>query len=151
MTLAPSTDLLSYIQQKNKKVIGKVLQTFQELLSVAGYGSIATAVKPIRQFYKAEKYHQDYIANPNGYCPDHPQELNLPREKQRQHLIILSCQVSILSSLKQKGIAHIAGVKFRAQVAKNYLGDITLVFRLAKQLQGLTIKSPTWATQQFYF
>ena len=65
-----STILYSTAQQK--KVIDEVLQTFQGLLSAAGYGPIATSVKPLKKFYKAEKYHQDYIAkNPNGYCPDH--------------------------------------------------------------------------------
>ena len=51
--------IILYSTEEQKKVIDRVLQTFQELLSAAGYGSIATAVKPIRQFYKAEKYHQD--------------------------------------------------------------------------------------------
>ena len=41
--------------------------------------------------------------------------------------------------------------KFRATVAKNYFGDIPLVFRLASQLQDLEIKSPTWATPTILF
>ena len=45
---------------------------YQILLLNAGYGKVATEIKPIKKFYKAEKYHQDYIKkNPNGYCPDH--------------------------------------------------------------------------------
>ena len=51
--------IILYSTEEQKKVIDKVLQTFQELLSAADYGSIVTSVKPIRKFYKAEKYHQD--------------------------------------------------------------------------------------------
>jgi peptide methionine sulfoxide reductase msrA/msrB len=74
--------IILYSTEEQKKVIDKVLQTFQELLSAAGYGSIATSVKPIRKFYKAEKYHQDYIAkNPNGYCPDHSTGVKFAKSK----------------------------------------------------------------------
>jgi peptide methionine sulfoxide reductase msrA/msrB len=47
----------------------KPIKSFYQLPATV---PIATKVKPIKKFYKAEKYHQDYIAkNPNGYCPDH--------------------------------------------------------------------------------
>ena len=64
--------IILYSTEEQKKIIDQVFQNFQLLLSEAGYGSIATLVKPIKKFHKAEKYHQDYITkNPNGYCPDH--------------------------------------------------------------------------------
>jgi len=50
----------------------QVQAEYQLLLSKAGYGAITTQIKPLREFFPAEQYHQDYIAkNPNGYCPDH--------------------------------------------------------------------------------
>jgi len=54
--------IILYSTQEQKKIIDKVLNAYQALLSAAGYGPIATSVKPIEKFYKAEKYHQDYIA-----------------------------------------------------------------------------------------
>ncbi|MDC1399887.1 peptide-methionine (S)-S-oxide reductase MsrA, partial [Gammaproteobacteria bacterium] len=64
--------IILYSTQEQKQAIDKIMQNYQRLLSAAGYGPIVTVVKPIKNFYKAEKYHQDYIAkNPNGYCPDH--------------------------------------------------------------------------------
>ena len=51
--------IILYSTKEQKKVIDEVLQTYQELLSAAGYSTIATKVKPIKKFYKAEKYHQD--------------------------------------------------------------------------------------------
>jgi peptide-methionine (S)-S-oxide reductase len=38
-------------------------------LATAGYGEITTEIAPLRDFYYAEDYHQQYLAkNPNGYC-----------------------------------------------------------------------------------
>ena len=42
---------------------------YQAELTRAGYGEITTEIAPIREFYYAEEYHQQYLAkNPNGYC-----------------------------------------------------------------------------------
>ena len=51
---------------------GLVGQHLTNLLLEKGYGEIQTKIKPLKKFYVAEEYHQDYIRkNPNGYCPDH--------------------------------------------------------------------------------
>lgn len=42
---------------------------FQVELTKAGYGDITTEIAPLREYYYAEEYHQQYLAkNPNGYC-----------------------------------------------------------------------------------
>jgi peptide-methionine (S)-S-oxide reductase len=42
---------------------------FQERLTAAGLGTITTEIRPARDFYFAEAYHQQYLEkNPNGYC-----------------------------------------------------------------------------------
>ncbi len=44
-------------------------QTYQAALNDAGLGEITTEILPIKEFYFAEDYHQQYLAkNPNGYC-----------------------------------------------------------------------------------
>ena len=44
-------------------------QAYQRRLRAAGYGDITTEISPLRQFYYAEDYHQQYLAkNPGGYC-----------------------------------------------------------------------------------
>jgi len=44
---------------------------YQERLSAAGYGEIATEIVDAPPFYFAEDHHQQYLArNPAGYCPD---------------------------------------------------------------------------------
>ena len=61
--------IILFSNEDHKKIITRIIAEYQTLLSNAGYGEITTAVKPIKEFYKAENYHQDYIAkNPNGYC-----------------------------------------------------------------------------------
>ena len=144
--------IILYSTEEQKKIIDKVLVTFQALLSAEGYGSIATLVKPIQNFNKAEKYHQDYIAkNPNGYCPDHSTGVTFAKR----------VEVPILDNSELLSGKHIIVIeaegycpyceKFRTKVVKSYLGDIPLVFRMASQLQGLEIKSPTWATPTILF
>jgi len=144
--------IILYSTEEQKKVIDKVLQTFQELLLLAGYGSIATLVKPIKNFYKAEKYHQDYIAkNPNGYCPDHSTGVKFTKKDTNKivdNSDLLSGKHIIV--IEAEGYCPYCD-KFRADVVKNYYGNIPLVFKLASQLQGLVIKSPTWATPTILF
>jgi peptide-methionine (S)-S-oxide reductase len=45
------------------------LKKYQEALRQAGKGSITTEVAPLKEFYYAEDYHQQYLSkNPQGYC-----------------------------------------------------------------------------------
>src|SRR5210317_1670874 len=144
--------IILYSTQEQKKIIYKVLNAYQDLLSAAGYGPIATSVKPIEKFYKAEKYHQDYIAkNPNGYCPDHSTGIKFIKRNEMP-------KIDNSQLLKGKHILVIEAEgycpyceKFNADVIKSYLGTIPLVYRLASQLEGLQIKSPTWATPTIIF
>lgn len=42
---------------------------YQEALTAAGYGPITTEIAPLRNYSRAEGFHQDYLEkNPNGYC-----------------------------------------------------------------------------------
>ena len=115
--------IILYSTEEQKKVIDRVLQTFQELLSASGYGSIATSVKPIRKFYKAEKYHQDYIAkNPNGYCPDHSTGVKFAKKETVQTVdnsdLLIGKHIIVIEA---EGYCPYCN-KFRADVVKNYYG-----------------------------
>ncbi len=42
---------------------------YQRALTAAGYGPITTEIAPLRNYNRAERYHQDYLEkNPKGYC-----------------------------------------------------------------------------------
>jgi peptide-methionine (S)-S-oxide reductase len=45
---------------------------YQEAMTKAGYGTITTSIHPLKVYYFAEGYHQQYLhKNPYGYCPVH--------------------------------------------------------------------------------
>jgi len=44
-------------------------ESYQRVLTAAGFGPITTEIRPAPPFYYAEEYHQQYLAkNPDGYC-----------------------------------------------------------------------------------
>ncbi|HEX5792396.1 MAG TPA: peptide-methionine (S)-S-oxide reductase MsrA [Rheinheimera sp.] len=124
-------------------------EEYQQLLTGAGYGAIRTQIKPLRQFFPAEQYHQNYIANnPNGYCPDHATGVKFARDNRVQTAavdntaLLSGKQILVIDSENYCPYCE----KFKADVSSKYAGDIPLHFRYAKDLAGLKLKTPTWAT-----
>lgn len=144
--------IILYSNEQQREAIETINSQYQELLSDAGYGTIATEIKSITKFYKAEKYHQDYIKkNPNGYCPDHSTGVRFNKTED----LVMADNTTIAMGksivvIEPEGYCPYCE-KFKATVAKNYFGNIPLVFRLATQLEGLMIDSPTWATPTILF
>ena len=129
-----------------------VTARYQPLLSAAGYGQIQTQIQPLKQFYPAEEFHQDYLAkNPNGYCPDHATGVRFSGEA------VQTAAVDNSALLQGKHIVMLDAPdcpyceKFKADVVKDYQGAIPLHLRKANQLTGLQITSPTWATPTLLF
>ena len=146
-----STILTNSTQQQ--KVAQNVLAEYQTLLSANGYGKIATKVKPLKKFFPAEEYHQDYIAkNPNGYCPDHSTGVKFGSAEENKALV----DNSALGNGKHIVVIEAEGYcpyceKFKKDVLNDYEGTIPVSFRLATQLDNLEIKSETWATPTVLF
>ena len=141
-----------YSNDDQRIAIQKIASEYQALLSKAGYGKVATDIKPIKKFHKAEKYHQDYIKkNPNGYCPDHSTGIKFVQvdPQEAPDNTIISKEKSIVV-IEPEGYCPYCE-KFKATVASDYMGSIPFVFRLASQLEGLDIESPTWATPTILF
>ena len=144
--------IILYTNEQQREAIETINSQYQELLSDAGYGTIATEIKSITKFYKAEKYHQDYIKkNPNGYCPDHSTGVRFNKTED----LVMADNTTIAMGksivvIEPEGYCPYCE-KFKATVVKNYFGSIPLVFRLATQLEGLMIDSPTWATPTILF
>ncbi len=47
----------------------KTRDTYQAALTKAGFGPITTEIAPLKAYFPAEAYHQDYLVkNPDGYC-----------------------------------------------------------------------------------
>ena len=134
-------------QEKAKQVLAE----YQLLLSGAGYGAITTKIKSLAEFYPAEDYHQDYLVkNPNGYCPIHATGIRFDTKKMTK--------VDNSFLLEGKNIIVIEAEdfcpyceKFKKDVTDIYQGSIPLTFKLANGLDGLNIKTPTWATPTILF
>ncbi|AOT10234.1 peptide methionine sulfoxide reductase [Pseudoalteromonas luteoviolacea] len=119
---------------------------YQLLLQKAGYGDIQTKIKPLKRFYSAEEYHQNYLAkNPNGYCPDHSTGVTFEKKdvksvnndalKQGKHIVVLDSRSYCPYCEKLKNT-----------VLNDYQGSVPLHYRYADQLKGIDIMSATWAT-----
>ncbi|MGE6447515.1 peptide-methionine (S)-S-oxide reductase MsrA [Pseudoalteromonas tetraodonis] len=128
-----------------------VTSEYQQLLSKADYGKIVTQIKPLERFYSAEEYHQNYLEkNPNGYCPDHSTGVVFTQSNKPKidnTALLNGKQIVILDSQSYCPYCE----KFKAAVANDYKGTIPMTFRHADQLDGLTIKSATWATPTILF
>jgi peptide methionine sulfoxide reductase msrA/msrB len=144
--------IILFSNEDQKKIITGIIAEYQTLLSNAGYGEITTVVKSIKDFYKAENYHQDYIAkNPNGYCPDHSTGIKFARVDGSQVIdnsnLLTGKKILVIDSEDYCPYCE----KFKSNVANDYLGTIPLVFRFSYQLDDLEITSPTWATPTIIF
>ncbi|ESQ15154.1 MAG: peptide-methionine (S)-S-oxide reductase MsrA [Thiohalocapsa sp. PB-PSB1] len=52
-----------------RAVVTDTRDTYQQALTAAGFGPITTEIAPLKNYNRAEGYHQDYLVkNPNGYC-----------------------------------------------------------------------------------
>jgi peptide-methionine (S)-S-oxide reductase len=59
-----------YTSEAQREQAEAAAEVFGKRLAEAGYGAITTEIAPLREFYYAEDYHQQYLAkNPYGYCP----------------------------------------------------------------------------------
>lgn len=140
-----------YNTPEQLSMIDDVKTEFQNLLNKAGYGEIKTQVKPLEEFYRAEEYHQNYIAkNPNGYCPDHSTGVTFKQAKQSKidnSSLLVGKQVVIIDSRNYCPYCE----KLKSTVLNDYQGTIPLTYRYADQLSGLVVRSATWATPTILF
>tara|TARA_B100001559_G_scaffold89612_1_gene74890 strand:+ start:707 stop:1987 length:1281 start_codon:yes stop_codon:yes gene_type:complete len=144
--------IVLYSDTSQERKILKLISEYQSLLSNDGYGDIATAVKPLKKFYKAENYHQDYIKkNPNGYCPDHSTGVRFVRggNKFQPDNNLLKVGKNIVVIEPESFCPYCE--KFREDVSNDYAGNIPLNYRKASNLEGLEITTPTWATPTILF
>jgi peptide methionine sulfoxide reductase msrA/msrB len=140
------------VQNASQQALAEVVKAqYQQLLSAAGMGSITTVIKPLREFFPAEDYHQDYLVkNPDGYCPDHSTGVRFDAKA------VASTDNSALLKGKQLLVLEAEGYcpyceKFRKEVLAHYRGNIAVTTRTATQLQGLQLTTPTFATPTLYF
>lgn len=150
-----------YFTNENQKEIAlKTKSTYQSLLTENGYGKIVTEIKPLKKFWVAENYHQDYLANnPNGYCPDHSTGVKFNKETLSDKNIDNKNDRDIeITPLGGKEIIVIDSEnfcpycdKFKKDVSDLYKGDTPLRFSYSNKLKGFDIKTNLKATPTILF
>ena len=144
--------IILYTNKEQQRTAEKLIFEYQQLLTNSGYGQIATVVKSLDEFFRAETYHQDYIAkNPHGYCPDHSTGVRFAKDnpiERKDNTELLKGKNIVV--IEPQGYCPYCE-KFKALVAENYQGSIPIHFRLALQLDSLQIDTPTWATPTIIF
>ena len=144
--------IVLYTNKQQQRVVENLISEYQQLLSNSGYGQIATIVKSLDEFFRAENYHQDYIAkNPNGYCPDHSTGIKfaeIDAVEQKDNSTLLKGK-NILVVEPESYCPYCE--KFKSLVVENYNGNLPITFRLASQLDDIELQTPTWATPTIIF
>ena len=139
-----------YTTPKQEKVAHQTEKEYQKLLNKNGYGTITTQIKPLKHFYTAESYHQDYLQkNPKGYCPDHATGVKFKKEQTKQDVVTPLGGKEILV-IKSPNFCPYCE-KFDKEVTQNYKGTLPIRTVLANNLQGFDIKSKLYATPTILF
>jgi peptide-methionine (S)-S-oxide reductase len=61
--------MVFYADEDQREAAERSRERYQQKLSDSGFGTITTEIEPLREFYYAEDYHQQYLHKvPNGYC-----------------------------------------------------------------------------------
>ena len=140
---------LYYTNDAQKNVALATKKVYQKLLTKNGYGAITTEIKPLKKFYPAESYHQNYLAkNPFGYCPNHSTGVKFGNEK---------IAIDTISPLGGKEIVVIDAKhcrfceKFKKNVTDGYQGTIPLRIVHQDALKGFTLKTKIQGTPTILF
>jgi len=140
---------LYYTNETQKKIAEATKEAYQKLLTKAGYGKITTEIKPLKKFYSAEAYHQNYLEkNPFGYCPNHTTGVKFGNEK---------IMLDTISPLGGKEIVVIDAEhcrfceKFKKNVTDHYQGTIPLRTVHQDALKGFTLKTKIEGTPTIIF
>jgi len=136
-----------YTINKQKQIAMQTKAEYQKLLSKAGYGKIVTQIVPLRNFYRAEGYHQDYLKkHPNGYCPNHATGVKFTA-KEYKAISPLGGKEIVVIDAKDCPFCE----KFKKDVLNDYRGQVPLRVAKSYELKGFKLKTKLNATPTILF
>ena len=140
---------LFYTNDAQKNIALATKDVYQKLLKKAGYGAITTEIKPLKKFYPAKDFHQNYLEkNPLGYCPKHATGVKFGNQK---------IATDTIQPLGGKEIVVIDAehcpfcTKFKKRVTDHYKGGIPLRTVHQEQLKGFKLHSKIEGTPTVIF
>jgi len=143
---------LYYTNDEQKALALATKKVYQTLLTKEGYGNITTEIKPLKKFYPAEVYHQNYLEkNLFGYCPNHTTGVKFESAK------IAVAKMPSISPLGGKEIVVIDAEhcrfceKFKKNVTDHYKGTIPLRTAPKEALKGFKLKTEIVGTPTILF
>ncbi|MEA1914136.1 MAG: peptide-methionine (S)-S-oxide reductase MsrA [Campylobacterota bacterium] len=141
---------LFYTNDNQHDLAIKTKNRYQSLLAQNGYGKIVTQIEPLRKFWDAENYHQDYLAkNPNGYCPNHSTGVKFEKQEAVQTEFIMPLKGKEIVVIKSDNCPYCE--KFEQEVSSVYKGSMSMRTVYAKQLKGFDIQTKLFATPTIVF
>ncbi len=140
---------LYHTNNEQKLIANSTKEQYQTLLTKAGYGKITTEIKPLKKFYTAETYHQNYLEkNPLGYCPNHATGVKFSKVmKEKSSISPLGGKEIVVIDAKHCKFCE----KFKANITNTYKGSIPLRTVTQQQLKGFTLKSHIEGTPTILF
>jgi peptide methionine sulfoxide reductase msrA/msrB len=141
---------LFYTNENQHKIALQTQESYQKLLSAKGYGKIVTQIEPLKKFYEAEAYHQDYLKNhPFGYCPNHSTGVKFKDQPLKKDMITPLGGKEIIVVVSQGYCPYCE--KFEKDVVSKYKGSIPLRKATSDELVKFNIKSELNATPTILF
>lgn len=141
---------LFYTNEEQKRIALSTKAIYQKLLNKAGYGMITTEIKPLKRFYPAEAYHQNYLKkHPFGYCPNHAtgvkfvDDANTPKES----IHPLGGKEIVVIEAKYCPFCK----RFKEDVTSHYNGTLPLRTVHKEALDGFELRSRIEATPTILF
>ncbi len=140
-----------YTTPTQEKAAKSTKEHYQNLLIKNGYGKIVTEIKPLKAFYKAEGYHQDYLEkNPYGYCPNHATGVKFTKESKKRVEDVVPLGGKEIIVIKSEHYCPYCE-KFEAEVSSSYKGTLPLRTVLASSLKGFKLDTKIYATPTILF
>ena len=141
--------------EAQKQAALKTRDIYQKALTAAGFGKITTEIAPLKTFYPAEEYHQDYLVkNPSGYCGLGGTKVKFPSNMDKESKANTEIKPLDPAKLSQKDqlilfeAEHCAYCKlFREQVLNDWKADVPIATSLSPlPPKGWTLDKDLWAT-----
>ena len=142
-----------YTSKDQRDVATMTRAAYQKALTAAGYGPITTEIKPLKRFYPAENYHQDYLdKHPNGYCGLGGTEVAFPTGAGKQaQTSVQPLEGAALDADKQLVVFEAEACpfceKFREQILSDWQSPVPVATTMVSQApSGWELAEPLWAT-----
>lgn len=133
-------------------VAKKTRDVYQAALTKAGFGPITTEIEPLKTYFRAEEYHQDYLKkNPRGYCGLGGTGVKYPLVADKAAATAQPLDPQALDSKRQLIVFEAADCsyckQFKAEILDHWQSEVPVARTLSPQPPaGWTLEKALFAT-----